>query len=116
MATLRVINNTADDLAIVDTGIVLEPSSSTDFTDAGNTRNLIMSQDLRTLVAAGSITLQDEAGLPVAILDLYNYWARCGFNLESKTPTLDLWIKSPNGVRWKITVDDLGILSTTKVP
>jgi len=112
MATLRLVNNTAAPLPIVDCGIVLAASATVDFTDSENTRNLIMSQDLRTLVTAGSLSLQDGIGTPIVVLDLYSYWARCGYNTDKNAPMTELYLKSPNGQKWKITISNLGVLST----
>jgi len=33
---------------------------------------------------------------------------------DGKTPSAELWLKAPDGSRWKVVVDDLGILSTSK--
>ena len=116
MATLRVLNTTATDVFISDVGVLIPASGNDSFTSATLIRELIMSQSLRTLVTAGTLTMDDGAGNPITVLDLYGFWGRCGFNTEKAAPFSQIYIKStPSGIIWKITVTDAGILVTTLV-
>jgi hypothetical protein len=115
MVILRIINNTAQEQNIPDAnGVVVPASSFADFTDAGNIRSLIVSQNLRTLVDAAIVSLSDGTN-EILPENLSDYWVNAGFFQDSKKPPSALFVASPDGTRWKIVVDNSGILATEKV-
>ena len=115
MATLKIINLTAADVPLDDTGIFIPASGEEAISDQALIFKLISaSKDLRTKVNAGVLKLNDGT-VDITILDLYDYWMRAGFNRESLNPRALTYLKSPDGSTWKLEVDNTGILITTKV-
>jgi hypothetical protein len=111
-ATLGLINTTGANFFV---GPILVPAMSTLLlTDAENIRDAILAPNLRPRVLNGSLTLSDGVN-PITILDLYNYWMQAGFNTTKDNPPLEIYIKSPNQNKWKITITNLGVLVTTPV-
>jgi hypothetical protein len=110
MATITLTNTTNDNIFV---GGILVPALSTEIlTDAPNIRAVILANNLRPLVLSGRITMGDGVN-PITILDLYTYWAQAGFNTTKSNPPPELYIKSPNGTAWRITINNLGVLSTS---
>ena len=78
MATLILTNTTVSDVVIDDVGVLVPALSSDTYTDPSIIRDLTVSNDLRTLVLGGVITMSD--GVRVLTLDdLIAYWGGAGF-------------------------------------
>jgi len=115
MATIRLTNTTVTDIYMADALQGVPGMSYLDVSDPAGIRNLAQSADLRTNVESGAITMSDGAGNALAVVDLYSYWSRGGFDTDESAPPSIAYLKSPDGSTWEITVNDLGILITTKV-
>lgn len=77
MATIRVTNTTALPVSIDDVGVVIPALSFDDFTDNGLLRDLAVSDDLRTLIGLGTLTISDGVNALV-VDDLAAYYASGG--------------------------------------
>lgn len=63
---LKVINNTGAVVTITDAGVVIPASSFDTFTDDSLVRQLATSKSIRTLVGAGTLTLNDgSTNIPI---------------------------------------------------
>jgi hypothetical protein len=110
---LRIINLTNQEINIQDAFVVLPASAVCDFTEQSNVYDLVCSVDLRKIFDSGQISMSDGT-VPLTPDNLNDYWANAAFYQDSKYPPEDLWVASPDGSRWKIKVDNNGILSTEK--
>jgi hypothetical protein len=107
MALLRVTNTTALAVTVQDVGVLIAALSSDDFTNPNFIRDLATSQDLRTLVLAGTLTLSDGTN-PVTISDLLQYWQSAGYRypLNEADSNRRYWQIQQNG--GLTTVDNSG--------
>lgn len=113
MATLKIINNTASSVLISDVGVVI-PASSFDTFDTTSpqlTREIARSSSLRTLIAAGTLKLNN------GVRDI-RVWESDGFLLNFfLTGTSDNEVNVPSvaaGAPWvdftgRIWIDQFGL-------
>ena len=79
MATLKINNLTSVDQPIRDVGVAIPGLGSDSFTSPPIIRALAVSADLRALVTAAVLSLEDGAGNPLTLDNLINiYWAVAG--------------------------------------
>ena len=72
MATIVVKNNTAVDVFISDVGVLIPASGSDTYTNVLLIRAVAVSENLRTLVTAGTLTVNDGvADVPTAEVDVF---------------------------------------------
>lgn len=114
-ATLIVKNPGGVAVPIPDIGISIPAFGQGELADPKMVRVLAVSKDFWALVIAGTLTVNDgTSDLNVTNAKAYcvTLWIDGG---RFQEPAREIFLCSPDGTCWKVTIDDLGVVQTSAI-